>query len=123
MDDISSLIQHANLVVSRAGAGALSEFAVCKTPAILIPYPYSADNHQEFNAAYAAKFGAALIIHQSDSNTRGLRRAIKLLLDSHYSYSKNQSDDLLQQMRNGMAQIAIRDAHLRLAAILKQHTQ
>ena len=123
VNDTSSLIQHADLVVSRAGAGALSEFALCKTPAILIPYPYSADNHQEFNAAYAAKLGAALIIHQSELSTRGLRRAIKLLLDSYYSSSKSQSDDLLNQMRNGMDQMAVRDAHFRLVAILNQYTQ
>ncbi len=123
VDDMSGLLQNADLVISRAGAGTLCELAVCNLPAIFIPYPYAADNHQECNAAYAAKFGAALIIHQSKSGKTGLKRAIKLLLDSYYSSKQNQSDNLLDQMRRGMNKIAIKDSHHRVVDILKQYTQ
>ena len=106
-----------------AGAGTLSELAICNCPAILVPYPYAADNHQEFNALYAAQFGAAVLIHQSKSCTIGFRKILKMLLDSHSSSSRNsQSDDLITNMRKGMDQIAIRDAHLNLVDIIKKYT-
>ncbi len=123
IDDISPLLQNADLVISRAGAGTLSELAICNCPAILVPYPYAADNHQEFNALYAAQFGAAVLIHQSKSCTIGLRKILKMLLDSYSSSSRNsQSDDLITNMRKGMDQIAIRDAHLNLVDIIKKYT-
>ncbi|MGI6514095.1 MAG: undecaprenyldiphospho-muramoylpentapeptide beta-N-acetylglucosaminyltransferase [Syntrophomonadales bacterium] len=52
----------ADLVVCRAGAATLSELAVRGVPAILVPYPYAAENHQEKNARYLEKKGAALLI-------------------------------------------------------------
>ena len=51
-----------DLVVCRAGAATLSELAVRGVPAILVPYPYAAENHQEKNARYLEKKGAALLI-------------------------------------------------------------
>jgi UDP-N-acetylglucosamine--N-acetylmuramyl-(pentapeptide) pyrophosphoryl-undecaprenol N-acetylglucosamine transferase len=45
-DEIPGLLQHAALAISRSGAGALSELAVCGTPAVLVPYPAAADHHQ-----------------------------------------------------------------------------
>ena len=45
-DDIPGLLQHADLAISRAGAGSLSELAVCGTPSVLVPFPQAADRHQ-----------------------------------------------------------------------------
>lgn len=56
-DEIPGLLQHAALAISRSGAGALSELAVCGTPAVLVPYPAAADHHQDVNAAAAAELG------------------------------------------------------------------
>ncbi|MGF1529788.1 MAG: glycosyltransferase [Puniceicoccaceae bacterium] len=49
-DQMEYLLNAADLVVSRAGAGTLAELVRCQTPAILIPYPHAADGHQEANA-------------------------------------------------------------------------
>ncbi|MAM91117.1 MAG: UDP-N-acetylglucosamine--N-acetylmuramyl-(pentapeptide) pyrophosphoryl-undecaprenol N-acetylglucosamine transferase [Opitutaceae bacterium] len=49
-DDMSTLLSAADLVVSRAGAGSLAEIARCGAPAVLIPYPFAADDHQVHNA-------------------------------------------------------------------------
>ena len=42
----------------------LSELAISGTPAVLVPYPSATDHHQDFNAAFAAEIGAAVIVHQ-----------------------------------------------------------
>ena len=63
-DDIPALLQHADLAISRAGAGSLSELAVSGTPSVLVPFPQAADRHQDANAACAAALGAAVIVHQ-----------------------------------------------------------
>jgi UDP-N-acetylglucosamine--N-acetylmuramyl-(pentapeptide) pyrophosphoryl-undecaprenol N-acetylglucosamine transferase len=52
----------ATAAVSRAGASSLAEFAAMQVPAILIPYPSAADDHQYFNARYFAEIGAARMV-------------------------------------------------------------
>ena len=66
----------ADLLISRAGATILSEIAVCKKPAILIPYPYATDNHQEKNARTLEDLGAAKVLLDKDLNKENL---VKLL--------------------------------------------
>ena len=51
----------ATSAVSRAGH-LLAEFAAMQVPAILIPYPSAADDHQYFNARYFAESGAARMV-------------------------------------------------------------
>jgi UDP-N-acetylglucosamine--N-acetylmuramyl-(pentapeptide) pyrophosphoryl-undecaprenol N-acetylglucosamine transferase len=63
-DRIGELLSAADLVVSRAGAGTIAELIRCETPAILIPYPHAADNHQEANARYFEQQGGGLVIGQ-----------------------------------------------------------
>ncbi len=54
----------ADACVSRAGASSLAEIACCRLPALLVPFPEAADNHQCANAAVFARNGAALMIEQ-----------------------------------------------------------
>ena len=51
-----------NLVLSRAGAGTLAELVRCETPAVLIPYPHAADNHQWANAKYFEQQGGGVVV-------------------------------------------------------------
>ncbi len=51
-DQMATLLSAADLVVSRAGAGTIAELMRTGTPALLIPYPFAADNHQAANADY-----------------------------------------------------------------------
>jgi len=82
-DEIPSLLQNADLVISRAGASAICELLATKTPSILIPFPQSADHHQEFNAAYMAKFGGAIIVNQYNSDKNILKKIISELFNSN----------------------------------------
>jgi UDP-N-acetylglucosamine--N-acetylmuramyl-(pentapeptide) pyrophosphoryl-undecaprenol N-acetylglucosamine transferase len=56
----------ADLVVARAGATTLAELAICGLPALLIPYPYATENHQDANAREWARFGAAEVVSDAD---------------------------------------------------------
>ncbi len=65
-DDMAALLSCADLAVSRAGAGSLAEFIRCRLPAILVPYPYAADNHQWENARYFERQGGGLAMDQAE---------------------------------------------------------
>ncbi len=64
--DMSEAYGLADLVVSRAGATTLAEIAVLGKPAVLIPYPYAADNHQEKNGEYYVEGGGALLLKEKE---------------------------------------------------------
>ncbi|MCR5175401.1 MAG: undecaprenyldiphospho-muramoylpentapeptide beta-N-acetylglucosaminyltransferase [Anaerovibrio sp.] len=70
----------ADLAVFRAGATGLAELTAKGIPAVLIPYPYAAENHQEFNARAVEKAGAAQVILNSDLNSDILIAAIEKML-------------------------------------------
>lgn len=72
----------ADLVLSRAGAGALSELVALHKPAILIPYPHAAAGHQEKNARLLERSGAARIILESDLTPEVLCEALAEVFDS-----------------------------------------
>jgi UDP-N-acetylglucosamine--N-acetylmuramyl-(pentapeptide) pyrophosphoryl-undecaprenol N-acetylglucosamine transferase len=65
LEHIEDALAVADLAVCRAGAGTLSELAVLGLAAILVPYPYASDNHQEKNArALLEKKAADMIIDE-----------------------------------------------------------
>jgi UDP-N-acetylglucosamine--N-acetylmuramyl-(pentapeptide) pyrophosphoryl-undecaprenol N-acetylglucosamine transferase len=61
----------ADLAVTRAGAGTLAELATCRTPAILVPLPHAADDHQTANALQAAAGGAAILLPERELGRLG----------------------------------------------------
>jgi UDP-N-acetylglucosamine--N-acetylmuramyl-(pentapeptide) pyrophosphoryl-undecaprenol N-acetylglucosamine transferase len=63
-DRVGTLLSAADLVLSRAGAGTLAELVRCETPAVIVPYPHAADNHQWANARYFEQQGGGLAIDQ-----------------------------------------------------------
>ncbi|MBR5914571.1 MAG: undecaprenyldiphospho-muramoylpentapeptide beta-N-acetylglucosaminyltransferase [Selenomonadaceae bacterium] len=70
----------ADLAIFRAGATGLAELTARGVPSILIPYPYAAENHQEFNAMELVKVGAARMILNKDLNAEILSAQIDELL-------------------------------------------
>ena len=61
----------ADLVISRAGGSTVSEIAVYGKYALLMPYPFAAENHQEDNARWLASAGGAEILHDSEASEAG----------------------------------------------------
>ncbi|MBU1867389.1 MAG: undecaprenyldiphospho-muramoylpentapeptide beta-N-acetylglucosaminyltransferase, partial [Candidatus Margulisbacteria bacterium] len=66
MYNIADAIAAADLAVSRAGATAIAEFLIRELPMILVPFPFSAEGHQELNARVVADSGAGLLVNNSD---------------------------------------------------------
>lgn len=65
-EDMAKAMSCASFVVARAGAGSIAEFARCKLIPILVPYPFSADNHQVENARFVEKSAAGICVLQRD---------------------------------------------------------
>ncbi len=59
--EMNAVLSAADLVISRAGAGSISEIIRCRTPSILVPYPYAADDHQSLNAAFLEQKGGSIV--------------------------------------------------------------
>ena len=73
----------ADLIVSRAGALALSEMALLGKAMVLIPLPHSAGDHQTTNAQTFSRMGGARLVHQSLLMTGSLEKTIlELIQDS-----------------------------------------
>ncbi|MEN6413709.1 MAG: undecaprenyldiphospho-muramoylpentapeptide beta-N-acetylglucosaminyltransferase [Veillonellales bacterium] len=70
----------ADLAIFRAGAVGLAELTARGIPSILIPYPYAAENHQEFNARVMENQGAAVVIRDRELNGTRLRETMEELL-------------------------------------------
>jgi UDP-N-acetylglucosamine--N-acetylmuramyl-(pentapeptide) pyrophosphoryl-undecaprenol N-acetylglucosamine transferase len=80
--DMSTAYAETDLVVCRAGATTLAELTVCKKPAILVPFPFAADNHQVKNARSLVDAGAAVMIEEKDLTGEVLAHEIRRILQS-----------------------------------------
>jgi UDP-N-acetylglucosamine--N-acetylmuramyl-(pentapeptide) pyrophosphoryl-undecaprenol N-acetylglucosamine transferase len=69
------------LVISRAGATTLAELGVAGRPALLVPYPFAADDHQTANARSLVAAGAARLLAQDQLTAQDLARQVIELLD------------------------------------------
>lgn len=117
-DEIPALLQHADLAISRAGAGSLSELAVSGTPTVLVPFPQAADRHQDANAACAAALGAAVIVHQHGPSEPVLRQTLWRLLGPRLR-GCDRAADPLASMKEAMHILAEADADQQLASLLR----
>jgi len=64
-DRIAELLSAADVAVSRAGAGTLAELIRCEVPAILVPFPRAASDHQRANAAFFERQGGGLVVEEA----------------------------------------------------------
>jgi UDP-N-acetylglucosamine--N-acetylmuramyl-(pentapeptide) pyrophosphoryl-undecaprenol N-acetylglucosamine transferase len=78
----------ADLLVCRSGAMTLAEIAACGTPAILVPYPFAANNHQEVNAENLVERGAATLILDRDLDGERLAKEIAHLIADRQTLRK-----------------------------------
>jgi len=77
--DMPAAFAEADLVVCRSGAGAVSELAAAGKPAILVPFPFAADDHQTRNAEALERGGAARLVKDADMRGDVLVRLVQEL--------------------------------------------
>lgn len=78
--NMQEIMNIADLVVCRSGAMTISEITILEKPAIFIPFPFAAENHQEYNARVLEKIGAAKIILDKDLNVQILNNQINSIV-------------------------------------------
>ncbi len=76
-EDMGLFYKASDLVISRAGAGTVSEILLFGKPSIFVPYLYAASNHQFFNAKWLEDKGLAYVIEEKFLNEKILRKKIK----------------------------------------------
>ncbi len=81
ISDMSQAYAAADLVISRAGAGSISEFCLLGKPVILVPSPNVAEDHQTKNALALVQKNAALYIADADARRTLLPKAINTVSD------------------------------------------
>ena len=90
----------ADCVVSRAGAGAISELCIIQKPCILVPLPTAAEDHQTKNAMSLVNKEAAILVKDSEAAGKLVSEAVKLI-----------SDDAKQQaLKQNIAKLALPNA-------------
>lgn len=82
IEDMAKVYRAADLIVARAGAGTISEIEILGVPAILIPSPNVAEDHQRHNAEALASRGAAVMILDADAPTALPGEIAALLADT-----------------------------------------
>ena len=90
-----------DLIICRAGATTAAEITALGTPAILIPSPYVAHNHQYYNAQVLCEHKAAFMIEEKNLNSDSLNAKIQLI-------SENKA--LQKQMREASKQLGFPNA-------------
>jgi UDP-N-acetylglucosamine--N-acetylmuramyl-(pentapeptide) pyrophosphoryl-undecaprenol N-acetylglucosamine transferase len=98
VQDMADAYLQADLVVSRAGAGAIFELAALGKPSILVPYPFAANRHQDTNAGVLVKAGGAEMILQDALSGR-------ILADVLVKYMENPG--LLEGMAAAARRVAM----------------
>jgi UDP-N-acetylglucosamine--N-acetylmuramyl-(pentapeptide) pyrophosphoryl-undecaprenol N-acetylglucosamine transferase len=110
LDDPADAYAAADVVVARAGASTLAELAVTGTPAILIPYPHAADQHQAHNAELFAAQGAAVVIADGELDGDRLWWTLREMLEP----------ERRSAMRTAARSLAPRDAAAAIVARIER---
>lgn len=90
----------ADLVISRAGAGSISEFCLLHKPVILVPSPNVAEDHQTKNALALVDKDAAIYVKDVEAQEKLLPVALATVKDS----------DKLKELSNNIAKLALPDS-------------
>lgn len=126
-DNMAALLQRADLAISRAGAGTLSELAITQTPSILIPYPYAAEDHQTYNANEFAEVGAALVFQQTeltaDILSAQVMQLLQVKLPPRSQPLQMSAVPMLKTMAEQAGRLAVKDSAIQLAQQIDQLIQ
>jgi UDP-N-acetylglucosamine--N-acetylmuramyl-(pentapeptide) pyrophosphoryl-undecaprenol N-acetylglucosamine transferase len=111
IQDMPAAFAAADLVVCRAGAGAVSELAAAGKPSVLVPFPFAADDHQTRNAQAFERAGATRLVRDADMTGQKLFTLVSELLNA---------PAILAQMGEAAREFAHAGAARRAADILER---
>ena len=98
--EIYALIKAADLIICRSGASTLAELIYCQKPAILVPFPHAAANHQYYNAKILEQAGCAVIVPDNESLSETLHQELSRL-------SGDKAQNILTQMHRAYEKLTI----------------
>lgn len=108
---MAALMHRATLAIGRSGAGTLTELAISRTPSILIPYPFAAEDHQTVNAKAFEDAHAALMLNQSQIVASEFQALVLDLLAN---------PQRLEAMAAAAGSLATADSATKLADLIRQ---
>ncbi len=108
IEDMPAAFARADLVVCRSGASTVAEIAAAGKPAVFVPFPRAADDHQRVNAEALARHGAAVVVEESKLEGVWLAETIAALL---------QDSRRLEQMSQAARQLSHPNAARDIAAM------
>ncbi|HEY6339654.1 MAG TPA: undecaprenyldiphospho-muramoylpentapeptide beta-N-acetylglucosaminyltransferase [Candidatus Sulfotelmatobacter sp.] len=108
IEDMPAAFERADLVVCRSGASTVAEIAAAGKPAVFVPFPRAADDHQRVNAEALAREGAAVVVEESKLEGVWLAETIAALLQDRHR---------LQQMSKASRSLAHPNAAMDIAAM------
>lgn len=98
--DMDKAYAAADIVVSRAGAMAVTELCVVKKPVVFVPFPFAAEDHQTVNAKYLVEKDAAILVADSDVRTKLMSALTTLAMD----------EQLQLRLKENISKLAVTDA-------------
>lgn len=98
--DMDKAYAAADIVVSRAGAMAVTELCVVKKPVVFVPFPFAAEDHQTVNAKYLVEKDAAMLVADSDVRTKLMSALTTLAMD----------EQLQQRLKENISKLAVTNA-------------
>lgn len=113
IDDMPGIFAQTDLIVCRSGAGAVAELAAGGKPAILVPYPHAADDHQMANARAMERAGGARVVADKEMNGPRLLQEIEACL----------ADSNLESMARAARAQAKPGAAARAATLLEEYAE
>ena len=107
-DQMPSAYAAADFCVARSGASSLTELSRVGLPALLVPYPFAADDHQTANAEVYEKANAAVLKQQDELNEEGIRDMLTSL-----------NEEIIETMSAAMKSLAVPDAAEKIATVIE----
>jgi len=103
--DMNRAYQAGDVVISRAGALSISELCLVGKPAVLVPYPFAAQDHQTRNALYLVQRDAALMVKDNQAETELVKKTFMLM----------ENEKMREILSANLARFAVPDADARIA--------
>ncbi len=106
--EIGAIYKASDIIICRAGATTIFELKALGKPAIYIPFPYAADNHQYFNAASIVRRGMGLMVEEGDRSDSTVKKLF-LSIEEMEKNMKKFLDVCQENMENNAADMIVDD--------------